>query len=325
MTSINITDEMKKSAVTYKKQLMMIVRLYFDEIKKNNGFHHKSGIYGTEKAGMLTVNGKMGPYNANDATLASYGITIEEITTYHGKNYEKIEIAEMEDTMWGKGVVTPADWKKSELGKKFLADWVLANLESVVENLWTAVRNPNGEATVDLFDGIDTQISKAIDAGKLAVAKNNLSKLDVKLDETNAMDVLLKKWRALPKKLKRQKLDLHVSDEVYNNYCDAYRLERGDLHDKDLDQLYLFGTRKKVRIIPQENREDNAPLIWTVSKNITIGTGGRGTKERYEVNPDNNVAFLQFLQEMFFGTAIACFHESFFHVTELYTAPAGGE
>ncbi len=320
MTGINITAEMKASAIKYKKELTTLIRFYFDEIKKDNGFHHKSGIYGTEKAGMLTVNGKMGPYNAEDAILATYGIIIEEITTYHGKNYEKIEIAELEETLWGQGIVTAEDWKKSELGKKILADWVLANLESVVENLWVATRKPDGKQTIDLFDGIDTQIVKAIADGKLSAEKKNLSQLTEVLDETNAMDVLLAQWRNLPKKLRKQKLKMHVSEDVYNAYCDAYRLERGNLHDKDQDQQVLFGTRKRVTIVPQMHRESDSPIIWTVDKNITIGTGSRGTKERYEVEKDNNLAFIQFLHEMFFGTAIACYHESFFHVTKLASA-----
>lgn len=325
MSSINITAEMKAAAITHKKELMTLIRFYFDDLKKENGFAHKGGIYGTEKAGQLIVGGKMGPYTADDATLASYGIVIEEITTFHGKNYEKIEIAEMEDTIWGKGVVTPADWKASELGKKFLAEWVLANLESIVENLWVAKRKSDGTATIDLFDGADTLIADAITSGKLIhVAENgnenNLSTLAEELSEVNAFELLLSEWRKLPKKLKGQKITMHVPEVVYDHYCDAYRIERGNLHDKEQDQIFLFGTRKRCRIVPQMHREDDAPIIWTVDKNITVGTGGRGTKERFVCKEDNNLAFLQFLHEMFFGVSIACYHKDFFHVTQLYSA-----
>lgn len=320
--SFDPVDALKDSAVKFKKTLEVIPHVKFEELKGKMGFHHTSNLYGTRKAGRLIIKGKMGPYNSDAASLAAAGIVIEQITTYHGKNYIKIHIADLEETIIGEGIVTFEDWKKSELGKKFLSEQLLANLEDVVDHVWIAVRKADGKETKDLFDGIDTQLVaarvKAADAdyAKLSTEAGNLSAMSAALTSVNAKDVLTAEWKKLPRLLRRQKLDLHISEEAHWAYCDSYALDRGDQHNEEYEQEFLFGTKKKVRFVVQDQREAASPLIWTVKGNLSYGTGARGIKENLKVKEDNNMAFLQMNHEMYFGVAVGCYHKDFFHVSD---------
>lgn len=326
MSSITFSpsDALADSAVKYKQTLAVIPHRKFERMKSEMGFHHRGNLYGTEKAGMLIMGGKMGPYNSDDATLASAGIVVEQITTYHGKNYIKIEITDVENTMFGEGVVTMADWKKSELGKKILSEYLQANLESIVDVIWTATRKADGTETTDLFDGFDTlittaEVKRATEAqARISTGAENLSTLTEAITSVNAKDVLFAQWKTLPDQLKKQKLDLHITEEIYYAYCDAFALDRGDGNNLEYDQEFLFGTKKKVRLVPCVDREIDAPLVWTVKKNLTIATGSRGTREQFLVKPDNNIAFVQLNHEMYFGAAIACYHKHFFHLTKQF-------
>lgn len=219
-----------------------------------------------------------------------------------------------------------ADWKKTELGKTILSEYLLENLESITEVVWTAVRKSDGTETEDLFDGYDTLVATAKvkrateDNARISVAAGNYTTLTEAITSVNAKDLLFAEWKLLPRKMRRQKLDLHIVEDKYFNYCDAYALDRGDANNLEYNQEFLFGTNKKVRFVPCSDREATAPLIWTVKKNLTIGTGARGTQEQFVVKPDNNIAFIQMNHEMYFGAAIACYHKLFFHCTDQHVA-----
>ena len=49
--------------------------------------------------------------------------------------------------------------------------------EHLNDAIWKGVRNPNGDTSLDLFDGFDTITANEITAGHIAAAEGNYMKL----------------------------------------------------------------------------------------------------------------------------------------------------
>lgn len=308
--------DLSQSAVKFNSELMTLPFVAFSELGKANGFFVKKGVYGDEKTTQLHLTGRMRPYHSGGPSDLTVEFITETLTTYLGEDYSLFEIASLLDTVWGKTITSTEKLTSSVIGKKMIAEKVIRNLEAVRKEIWRATRKSDGTTTLDLFDGFDQIIAKAITSGKLSTAKKNLSTLSAVITPDNAIDVLKRAYKALPEELKDQETIMYVTTDIYEDYCEAYEALRGAQNDDKLEQRTLHGSEGRCIIKRQAYRDSNSPVIFSVKNNLTIGLGGGGEKEKLTVKPDNNLKFMQILHMLFFGTAISCFDHRVFHVAK---------
>lgn len=311
--SVTKTDVIA-SAVKYQNELKLLPFVAYSELGKQNGFFVKKGVYGTEKVVSIDLEGRMRPYHTGGPDELGMTFTVNELTTYLGEDYTLFEIAQLIDTLWGLGTIDFKKLSNSEIGKKMIAVKINRNLEAVRKKIWTGVRNSAGTTTTDLFNGFDTIIATDTTAALISSGNGNLSTFDAAITADNAVDKFKAAYRSLPEELKEGVINMYVNQTLYEHYCDDYESLRGALHDKKLGQVVLHGSDDKCIIKPQSYRASTAPVIFSIPNNLTIGTGGKGEKERVTVKEDNNVKFMQLLHMMFFGTTIQCYDKRVFHV-----------
>lgn len=321
LTYEQIVAELKNAATKYTKEFKILEREGLNSLKTDYGINIRTGVYGTVKSRQVIAAGAMGQYNDEEAKVLNKELVLNDITTYHAKNYVKQLITELTDTLDNEGIVTLEQFRASGYGKALLEDWTMANIEDVVENAWTAVREGQTDdgTAATLFNGLESLITKAIADGYLATVadknKNNLSSFTAAIDGNNAISQLKAAWNNLPPKLKKKKLNLYIPECDMLAYQEDFAATYGESTNFDEIKLTLPGTQKRVRIYSQPYRADNAPAVFTIPGVLEMGTG-KGTKERFEVRADNNASYCQFLHEIYVGPGIKSFDYRAIHVVK---------
>ena len=299
---VEITPEaLALSAAKYRKDLLMM-----PVIALQSSLAHMSlriGIRGKETVGELDGDIELGPYSETRVDENGVGVKGRDLETYFGsviKNFSPNSVAKSiygDSVLSGPGLTSTAI---TQMVLAYLAKKISKNLNKV---LWSAVRNPAGTGTADLFDGFDT-ITTADMAGatpKISVAKKNLIELTAAIDANNAVDKLKEIYRAASDELQGETTKMFISKTVKQAYEDDYQASHGALpYNTAFKKTFLEGSDDTCELVALPNKKNSPYIHLTTKGNMLVGVDQQSDTEKITV--EKHAAFvLQFIMAMFFG------------------------
>ena len=193
-------EELAQSARKLRKQLLQIP-VYRAE-KALKFMTPRVGIRVAETVGTLTGDMQFGPYNEDREDNQDVKITPRTLFTYLGSVVKNFRPNTIVQSIWGPSVLHGEGMKNTELARMVLTMLTRQMGDHLYKELFTAVRNANGDTTHDLFNGFDTiaktemtaieaNVAQGIEAKPAAITTALGNKVVIEaITKNNAYDVL---------------------------------------------------------------------------------------------------------------------------------------
>jgi len=302
--SVNISsDDLAKTARKYRKDFLMMPVMALSRSLQYMSL--RPGIRYSETVGELSGDMQFGPYSETREDNSEVVVNPRTLYTFFGSVVRNFSPNKIYQSMWGSDITKGEGLKNTEITRMVVA-YLSAQLGKNLNNvLFTAVRNNNGEKSVDLFDGFDTIAARELADTKLSAALGNLITI-AKIDKTNAVDTLKAICQAADDMLAdEESLELIVPRHVFYDYCEDYKSTSASVpYNKEYEKYYVEGF-DNVSIIPMSNKRNSPFIQLTTKKNLLVGVNQTGEEENIEV-ARFKAFVLQFIATMFFG----CEYES---------------
>lgn len=334
-------DELAQSARTLRRELLTIPVHAANQTLQF--MTPRVGVRVAETVGTLKGNMQFGPYSETRKDNEDVTITPRTLYTYLGSCVKNFRPNDIVRSIWGPSVLHGEAMKQTEIVRKVLAYLSAMLGENLNNEIFSAVRNGDGNTTHDLFDGFDTIFEKELAAvkalrdaaiaalgetaseeektaaadaavaahmkkGKTGVGAEfgNLVDIGEAIDSTNAYDAVREICKkADVKLLNKQELLLFCPRHVVWDYEEDYRSTVGSVvYNKQFHQPVIEGF-ENVRFVPLSNKQGSKVLQLTTKKNMLYGLDKISDMENVEV-ARFEAFVLQFIATMFFG----CQYES---------------
>ena len=292
--------EYQKAAIKYRKEFLAMIVIGIEEILPYVTV--RSNIRGKERVGTTNVDAQFAPYKRDMKSGKDIEIAFRELETFMGAVDHEFEPNTAVLLPIGQNADTKGEGQKNaDIVKQMLIDICKSLAEKLNLALWSAVRNPNGTTTNDLFNGWDTITTNEITAGNIAASKGNYVKLDTEISSLNAVDVLKGAYRKACDVLKGQKTIMYVPRSVLEAYEDAYSL----IHNatpwvNGFEQKVLEGSDGLCQIVPLTSKAGSKYIHVSTKQNMLIGVDQMSNLEDIEVARFSAFT-LEFIATMFFG------------------------
>lgn len=299
---VKITNEqLSQSAVKYRKELLMMPVLAMAGTLQH--MTQRPGVRGKEVVGELSGDIELGPYDEGREDTEAVGIEPRELETFLGSVVKKFSPNSVWQTVYGNLISKGDALKNVDITRQvlaFLSAKLGANLNAV---LWSAVRNPSGTKSKDLFNGFDTITKTEKDAGKISAEQGNMFTIEA-ISKDNAVDVLKAFYRAADPVLRETQTKLFIPQGVYDNYVDDYQATVGHVpYNTSFEKTFLEGSNNRCELVPLANKANSPFIHLTTKSNMLVGFGNGDDKEKILV--EKHHAFkLDFIATMFFGAEI---------------------
>ncbi len=296
---IKITDEqLSKSAIKYRKELLMMPVMAMSSTLKH--MTQRPGVRGKEVVGELSGNIELGPYDEGREDTEAVGIEPRELETFLGSVVKKFSPNSVWQTVYGNLISKGDALKNVDITRQvlaFLSAKLGANLNAI---LWSAVRNPSGTKSKDLFNGFDTITKTEKDASRISAELGNMFTLEA-ISKDNAVDMLKTFYRAADPVLRDTQTKLFIPQGVYDNYVDDYQATVGHVpYNTSFEKTFLEGSNNRCELVPLANKAGSPFIHLTTKSNMLVGFGNGADKEKILV--EKHHAFkLDFIATMFFG------------------------
>ena len=154
-----------------------------------------------------------------------------------------------------------------------LAQLVKARGQHIAQCAFTGKRNPDGDTTLDLCDGLLTIADAEIEAGNITEAKGNLFKVGEAVTNANACDIAKEIVFSSNQFLRRENNVMLCPTAFADAYNESYLLSHtGLVYNKQYDQPYVEGSGHKLTIIPVPELDGTDRAIVTQTSNLLYGT-----------------------------------------------------
>lgn len=322
MATISVTEaSLQKSAVQYRKQLLLLAILGLEKILPY--FTLRTGIRYKEVVGTLDGPFELRPYTGQKNATSDLKITGREVETFLGSCVKEFDPNELVQTIYGSGITSGKGLEGVDINKQVNALMMKRLSESIAKSIFKAKRDASGTKTVDLYNGIDTITEAEVKANTISADKKNLIELTSAIDATNAVDVLKEIYRNASDELQEEKVNLYVPRFVYNAYCDDYKQTTGNVaYNKEFNQTFVEGSNDMCTIVPLAAKKDSPYLHLTPKSNMLIGCYQMGDFEKIEIRRGDNPFLMQFVTTMFMGTQMESIDSTRLLVAKQYVAPS---
>lgn len=149
---MEINELLIKAGVKYKKDLLLVPMIAFDEIRPF--FNIVTGVQGKIMGGVLNTPAQFRPYKSAKGATDSSTIEPCEWETFLGDLIEEFDPNLILGTLYTEKTSKMPD--EMEIAKKVAMSIALSAGEKLLENIFIAKRNTNGSTSKDLFNGFDT-------------------------------------------------------------------------------------------------------------------------------------------------------------------------
>lgn len=238
---------------------------YFIPVKK---------LRGKRRFGEISGKSQFGPFKRDRVSQASVDIDYREIETFHGNVIETFAPVDYLDIPLGYDdpVITEAI-KKAGTTFLVLAQLVKARGQHIAQCAFTGKRNPEGDTTLDLCDGLLTIADAEVEAGNISEAKGNLYKVGEEVTKVNACDIAKDILFTSNQFLRRENNVMLCPTAFADAYNESYLLSHSGLvYNKQYDQPYVEGSGHKLTIIPVPELDGTDRAIVTQRSNLLYGT-----------------------------------------------------
>lgn len=258
------------------------------------------------------------PYVANKRGNSNTKITFETLEIFFGSMIHDFVPNDEVQTILGENAAVMGDgMSKSEIAKLVIAGVMESAGEELALAIPTAVRQDNGDTTMDLFNGHVTVIESAITDGKVSVAKKNLVQLSQQITVENVVDTIKTIEFGLDQRLRKQERFLYCDPHIIDLYNEGYLLTHPAVpYNEKYEQNYVEGSNRRMTFAPLDGLA-GTDIMWIApKKNVIYGYDGMSDAEKCEVKqfqPDT----LTLNAKMFFGAGFRTFDYRFIKVIKL--------
>lgn len=320
--TINITtEELKKSAVTYKKELLVM-----PVIGARRTLQHmtgRPGVRGRQVVGEMSGDAQFGPYSNSRKDTNQINITPRTLETFLGSVIKDFDPNEVWQTIYGSLISQGEGLKTVNIARAVLS-FIAAKLgKNLNMSIWGAVRNASGNTTKDLFNGFDTITSTEITGGAIAASKGNYFKLTEAITSANAVDVLKTIYRSASDELQEENVKLFITREIYNAYVDDYQQTVGSIvYNKTFEKTTLEGSNGLCELVPLASKKGSKFIHMSPQSNMLYGYGN-GIGENIEVDRFSSF-ILTYAATLYFGVEFETVSKERLMVAELFTPTTQG-
>lgn len=261
------------------------------------------------------------PYVANKRGDGSTAINFEELEIYFGSMIHDFVPNDYVQTILGEHAdVLGMGQAKSEMAKLILTTIMKAAGEKLALAIPVAERNGSGNTTMDLFNGLLTNIQTAISDGKITVAKHNLVQLSAAITVNNVVDTIKSIEFGLDSRLRRQERFLYCDPAIVDMYNEGYLLTHPAVpYNEKYEQNYIEGSNRRMTFAPLDGLAGSGWMFVAPKSNVIYGYDGVSDEERFEVLRLDADTFTV-NAKMFFGTGFRTYDYRFLKVIK----PAAG-
>jgi hypothetical protein len=315
--ALTINEQLVQAGIKYKKELLtMPVAVLYDVLQYMS---LKTGLQGKEIGGVLTTDAQLRPYRSAKDASDNTKIEPYEWETFLGDVVKEFDPNAILGTLY-----TEATNKKPndrEISRLVALEMAKKVGEALYDAMFTAVRNPAGNATADLFNGFSTLASTAVTAQKLKASLGNYQDLSATpLSVNNVGDVLKAAYRKCHKLLKKQNVNMFLPTSILEMYEDWFQVEYGHAPwNDDFTQRKLIGSRGKCTFVPLDNMEDQDFIYITVRENMKVGVDQESDKENVRIRECDNPKMVQFFMMAYFGVGFDNLDAKFMNVIKYAT------
>ena len=294
-------EDYQVAARKYRKELLYIPIIGIQEsLKYMTG---RPGIRYQEAVGTLSGSAQFAPYKANRKHSFDADANYRVLETFFGNAVEEFEPNSLVSKLLGAVGPTKGDGQKNTVSAKHVLALIARSMaEHLDQALFPAVRNANGDTTMDLFNGFDTITLKEITAGEISVANKNLIELDEAITTANAVDLIKDIVFKLNSKMRKKDLFIYCSQNIYDKYNESYLLTHsGIVYNDKYNQTVVEGSNGRITFCPLVSKDGSDFMHITDKGNMLVGYDQMGDVESIEV--ERFAPFvLSYIATMFFGT-----------------------
>lgn len=301
-TGINFTPEdLAKSAVKYRQTLLAMPVIGLERSIKHMTL--RTGIRYKEISGELDGDMELGPYSETREDKTGVGATGRELETFFGSIIKPFSPNTVAQSVWGNQMVTSGEGLKQTPITLMVLAYLMKKLsKNLNKNLWTAVRNPSGTGSKDLFNGFDTITESEISASAISTNKNNLFEFGEEVSlANNAVDQLKTFYRSASDELRDVPTKMFISKSIYDAYCDDYQATVGATpYNKEYKKTFLEGSDDLCELVPLSNKKGSKFIHLSTKENMLVGVDQMGNLEKILVEK-HHPFLLTLVCTMFFG------------------------
>lgn len=277
---IKITEAMledyKKTCIKWDPVLQQLpIRAAADVLKF---FQMVRGLRGKRRFGAISGKSQFAPFKKNRSSEASVDIDYREIETFHGNVIETFSPVDYIDLPLGYDdpVITEAI-KKAGSTLLVLAQIVKARGQHIAQTAITGKRNPEGDTTLDLCDGLLTIADQEVEAGTISEAKGNLFVVKDAVTNANACDIAKEIVFSMNPFLRRENNVMLCSTDFADKYNESYLLSHNGIsYNTQYDQPYVEGSAKKLTLVGLPEFDGTNKAIVTQTSNLLAGIYNQG-------------------------------------------------
>lgn len=293
-------DDLKKSATTYKKQLLVTPIISCEETLQH--MTSRPGVAGREIVSELGGNIELGPYDPTRVDNDGVNANARTLETFLGSVVKRFDVNTAATTVWGELVAQGIQLTTADLAQQVLT-YLSGKLgQKLNEAIWAAKRNDSGTTTKDLFNGFDTITKQEIDNSNISTSNGNLWEFAEPITKTNAVDILMDFYEGAAEELQGAKTKLYVPVKVYQAYNRDYATRFGGTpYNKEYSKTFLEGTQNLCELVPLVSKKGSDYLHLTTKSNMLYGYGAGLAKENIAIEKYHEF-LLSYVATMFFGT-----------------------
>lgn len=319
MSKITFTPEdYKEAAVQYRKQLLMLpIRGIKKSLEYMTG---RPGIRYAERVGDADMDAQFAPYKPAMRSNANLTIKFRELRTYFGACVVDFEPNQAISTLLGIGAASKGDAQMQAPTAMLVLCLIAKKLaKSLDRALFFAKRNPDGNTTMDLFDGFDTITGAEIEAGNISAELGNYLKLSAPITVANAVETAQQIMYALHDELRAstEPVYIYCTQDFVDKYNKAYKLETGaTAYNREYDQVAVEGSNGMLVFCPMPNKRGTKYFQVCAKSNMLVGYDQLSDSE--SVSVEKYAPFiLTYIATMFFGVQFETLDQRCFMVVEL--------
>jgi len=309
-------QDYQEAATKWRSDLLMLPIIGCQETLKY--MTSRPGIRYKEQVGAISGDAQFGPYKPSRSTDFNLNIDYRTLETYLGSVVAKFEPNSAVSTLLGQIGDTKGDGQMQAPTAKHVLALIAKSLsEHLNEAIWAGRRNPNGDTTLDLFDGFDTITDSEITAGAIAAEEGNYMKLTDAITNDNAVDIAKEILFSLDPRLRAQDLYMFCTQQFADAYNESYLLTHGGInYNTKYGQETVEGSNGRLHLVPLFNKTNSKYIHICPKMNMLVGYDQMSDLESVMVK-EYEPFILSYFATMFFGVQFESIDKRRFKVIEL--------
>lgn len=292
-------DELKKSAVSYRKDLLIMPVL-----SANDTLQHmtpRAGVAGREVLGQLSGGIELGPYDPSRYDDEDLEAKPRVLETFLGSVIKRFDPNSVAKSVYGSLMTQGEDLKSVDIAQQVLY-YLSAKLgQGLNKAIWSAKRNDSGTKTADLFNGFDTITANEITAQTIKASEGNFVQLSEAINETNATDILMSIYEQADDNLRAVPSKMYLPFDIYTAYNRDYLSTFGGVaYNREFKKTYLEGTNNLCELVPLASKKGSKFIHLSTKGNMVYGYGDGMADEKVAIEKHHEF-LLSYVATMYFG------------------------